>query len=126
VVDKAARVLNRAKKPLNGSNVLLLGMAYKADLDDHRGSPAIAIYQQLEDAGALVTFYDSWTPTVSEDGFNATSIELTEDALRNTDLVIITTDHSNIEYRRIVELAPLILDTRNATRGIESEKIVLM
>jgi UDP-N-acetyl-D-glucosamine dehydrogenase len=126
VVDKAARVLNRAKKPLNGSKVLLLGMAYKADLDDHRGSPAIAIYQQLEDAGALVSFYDSWTPTVSEDGFNATSIELTEDALRNTDLVIITTDHSNIEYRRIVELAPLILDTRNATRGIESEKIVLM
>jgi UDP-N-acetyl-D-glucosamine dehydrogenase len=64
--------------------------------------------------------------TVSEDGFNATSVELTDDALRNSDLAIITTDHSNFEDCRIVELAPLILDTRNAaTRGIESEKIVL-
>ena len=113
------------KNPLTGSKVLLFGMAYKADLDDHRGSPAIAVYQQLKDAGALVSFYDSWTPTVSEDGFNATSVELTDDALRNSDLALVTADHSNVGYRRIVELAPLILDTCSAaTRGIESEKIV--
>ena len=79
---------------------MLVGLAYKGDLDDHRGSPAIAVYQPLEDAGAVVSFYESWTPTVSVDGFNATSVELTDDALRNSDAVIITTDHSNVEYRR--------------------------
>ncbi|MBD0328453.1 MAG: hypothetical protein ICV68_18730 [Pyrinomonadaceae bacterium] len=73
----------------------------------------------------MASFYDSWTPNVSEDDFNATSVELTDDALRNSDLAIITTDHDSVEYRGIVELAPLILDTRNAIRGIESEKIIL-
>jgi len=126
VVDKASRILNQAKKPLNGSKILLLGMAFKANLSDCRGSPAIEVYRQLQIAGAEVTFHDAWTPTVYDRDFNATSVELTEDTLRGVDLVIITTQHSDVDYRWVIELAPLILDTRNATRGIESEKVTLL
>lgn len=126
VVNKAARILNEVKKPLNGSKVLLLGMTYKNDQEDYRGSPAIEVYQRLQDAGAVVSFHDAWASTVREDGFVAASVEFTDDALRAADLVIITTDHSTVDYRRVVEMAPLIFDTRNATRGIESEKITLL
>jgi UDP-N-acetyl-D-glucosamine dehydrogenase len=126
VVDKAARVLNRVKKPLNGSKVLLLGMAYKADLADYRESPAIEVYQQLQQTGAEVSFHDACIPIVHKHGLKARSIKLTDTAISGTDLVIITTDHSGVDYQRVVELAPLILDTRNATRGIESEKITLL
>jgi len=126
VADKAARVLNESKKPLHGSAILLLGMAYKADLNDYRGSPAIELYRLLERAGAEVSFYDAWTPVIDEPGLTAASIELTDDTLREADLVIITTSHSDVDYRRVVNFAHLILDTRNATRGIESEKITLL
>jgi len=126
VADKAARVLNESKKPLHGSTILLLGMAYKADLNDYRGSPAIELYRLLERAGAEVSFYDAWTPVIDEPGLTAASIELTDDTLRDADLVIITTNHSDLDYRRVADFAQLILDTRNATRGIESEKITLL
>jgi UDP-N-acetyl-D-glucosamine dehydrogenase len=126
VVEKAARVLNQAKKPLNGSRILLLGMAYKANLADYRESPAVEIYRRLEEAGAQMSFHDAWTPVVDEDGVVASSVELTDEALRKADLVIITTHHLGVDYRRVVDLASAILDTRNATRGIESEKITLL
>jgi UDP-N-acetyl-D-glucosamine dehydrogenase len=119
-------VLNRIKKPLNGSKTLLLGLAYKGGLDDSRGSPAIEIYKRLRSAGAEVSFHDPWIPAVRQRDFDAASVELTDDALRGADLVIITTDHDDVNYRRVVELAPLVLDTRNATRGIESDKITLL
>lgn len=126
VVEKAARVLNRARKPLYGSKILLLGMAYKANLPDHRESPALEVYRRLRDAGAEVSFHDSWTPVVEEDGIAATSVELTDEALRGADLVIITTDHADVDYRRVVDLAPAILDTRNVARSVNSEKITLL
>jgi UDP-N-acetyl-D-glucosamine dehydrogenase len=126
VVEKAARVLNWFKKPLNGSSVLLLGMAYKANLADYRESPALEVYRRLREAGAEVSFHDSWTPAVEEVGFAATSVELTDEALSSADLVVITTAHANVDYRRVVDLAPAILDTRNATRGMKSEKITLL
>src|SRR5215211_796534 len=126
VVDKATRILNTVKKCLNGSRILLLGMAYKGDLSDSRESPAIEIYRRLEDAGAQMSFHDAWTPVVEEDGVAASSMELTDEALRDVDLVIITTHHTNVDYRRVVDLAPLVLDTRNATRGVESEKVAFL
>jgi UDP-N-acetyl-D-glucosamine dehydrogenase len=101
-------------------------MAYKADLKDYRGSPAIELYHLFERAGADVSFYDAWTPVIDEPGLTATSIELTDEALRDADLVVITTDHSDIDYRRVVNFAQAILDTRNATSGIECEKITLL
>lgn len=126
VVEKAARVLNRVKKPLNGSKILLLGMAYKANLADYRGSPAVEVYRRMREAGAEVSFHDAWTPVVEENGVAATSVDLTDEALSGADLVIITTHHADIDYRRVVDLAPVILDTRNATRGIKSERITLL
>src|SRR5215203_3960626 len=126
VVEKAARVLNQAKKPLNGSRILLLGMAYKANLADYRESPAVEIYRRLEDAGAEMSFHDDWTPVISDHNVRAMSVELTSDVLRNADLVIITTNHSDVDYQRVVELAPLILDTRNVTREIAGNRVAFL
>jgi len=126
VVEKAARVLNQVRKPLNGSKVLLLGMAYKSDLDDYRESPAIEVYRLLERTGAEVSFHDSWTPKVYEHGLTITGVELTEEAVTGADLVIITTRHSDVDYQWVVEKAQIVLDTRYATRGIMSEKVTLL
>ncbi|WP_103130066.1 nucleotide sugar dehydrogenase [Deinococcus aerius] len=126
VVDKAARVLNAHRKPLNGSNVLLLGMAYKSDLDDYRESPALEIYKLLARAGANVTFHDSWTPEVREHGVEASGVDLSDEVLEAADLVIITTKHSDVDYARVVDKAQAILDTRYATRGLSSEKVALL
>lgn len=122
VVEKAMRILNKDKKALNGSNVLLLGMAYKSDLDDYRESPAIAVYQLLKETGANVQFHDSWTPHVQEHGLNIQGVELTDDVLVNADLVIITTQHSDVNYEYVVKLSKRVLDTRNATKHITKEK----
>lgn len=126
VVDKATRMLNTVKKCLNGSRILLLGMAYKADLSDCRESPAIEVYLRLQQAGAEVSFHDTWLPVISDHNLRAMSVELTSDVLRNADLVIITTDHSDVDYRRVVELAPLILDTRNVTREIAGDRVAFL
>ena len=126
VVDKAARVLNKDRKALNGSKVLLLGMAYKSDLDDYRESPAIIIYDLLQKAGADIQFHDSWTPHVKEHGLDIHGIDLTDEALQNADLVIITTKHSDVDYQRVVNLAHRVLDTRHATKNIHNDKVVLL
>jgi UDP-N-acetyl-D-glucosamine dehydrogenase len=126
VVEKASRVLNRMKKPLNGSKIILLGMAYKANLADYRESPAIEIFQLLAAAGAQVSFHDSWTPIVEEAGIKVVSEDLTDEVLTGSDLAIITTAHTDVDYRRVVDLVPAVLDTRNATRGIENPKITLL
>ncbi|WP_029476092.1 nucleotide sugar dehydrogenase [Deinococcus frigens] len=126
VVDKAARVLNGARKALNGSRVLLLGMAYKSDLDDYRESPALEVYRLLQASGAEVSFHDSWTPEVNEHGVQASGVELTDGVLQDADLVIITTRHSDVDYANVVEQSQAILDTRYATRGLTSDKVTLL
>lgn len=130
VVEKAMRVLNQDRKALNGSRVLLLGMAYKSDLDDYRESPAIHVYRLLQEGGADVVFHDTWTPHVKEHGVEAHGIDLTDDELRTADLVIITTHHSDVDYERVARLAPRILDTRNATKtldkALKEEKVVML
>ncbi|WP_211334172.1 nucleotide sugar dehydrogenase [Deinococcus radiophilus] len=130
VVDKASRVLNMDRKPLNGSRVLLLGMAYKSDLDDYRESPAIHIYRLLQEAGADVSFHDTWTPEIREHGVEAQGVDLTDERLQNSDLVIITTQHSDVDYERVLRLAPRVLDTRNATKQLtpelKREKVVML
>ncbi len=126
VVSKISRVLNSAQKPLKGSKILLLGMAYKADVADHRESPAIEIFRLLKNAGANVSYHDRWVDEIVETDFTATSCELSDDVLEQADLVLITTNHTHLNYHRIVKLSKLILDTRYATRGITEEKIVLL
>lgn len=126
VVDKATRMLNTGRKCLNGSRILLLGMAYKADLSDCRESPAIEVYLRLQQAGAEVSFHDTWVPVINDHNLRAMSVELTSDVLHNADLVIITTSHSDVDYRRVVELAPLVLDTRNVTREIAGNRVAFL
>lgn len=126
VVEKAQRVLGKQQKALRGAKILLLGMAYKANLNDYRESPAIEVFKLLQKQGADVSFHDVWTPEVDEHGVKASSVELTDERLRQSDLIIITTDHRNVDYQRVVALAPMVLDTRYATRGINSEKVVLL
>lgn len=124
-VDKAARVLNMDGKPLRGSRVLLLGMAYKGNLDDYRESPGITIYSLLQAADADVVFHDNWTPHIQEHGVEARSVDLSDDELKNADLVILITKHSDVDYERVTQLSKRILDTRNAIKGNHDNVVLL-
>jgi UDP-N-acetyl-D-glucosamine dehydrogenase len=116
--------LNDVEKPLKGSRVLLLGVAYKKDINDVRESPALSIIDLLRAKGALVSYHDPFVSEVRFDdahtlghGDPLQSIALTDEELRAADCIVIVTDHSDIDYRRVTELAPLIVDTRNALGG---------
>jgi UDP-N-acetyl-D-glucosamine dehydrogenase len=111
--------LNEHRKPLKGSSVLVLGVAYKRDINDVRESPALGIVDQLLHKGAQVSYHDPYVAEMNLDGKGSLeSIELTDAALSNCDCAVIVTDHSTIDYARVVRLAPLIIDSRNATRKL--------
>lgn len=126
VVEKASRILNEQGKALKGCRVLLLGVAYKANIGDYRESPAIEVFRLLKQRGAEVVYHDPYVLEFEAHGLRAQGVELTDEVLQESDLVIITTDHKNVDYARVVALAPLILDTRYATRGFQSEKVILL
>lgn len=124
VVQLIADGLNDAEKPLKGSRILLLGVAYKKDIADVRESPALSIIDLLRAKGAKVNYHDPFVAEVSFDDAHTqgsdeplSSSDLTDDALRAADCIVIVTDHSEINYKRITELASLIVDTRNALNG---------
>ena len=111
--------LNEHEKPLKGSRVLMLGVAYKKDIDDVRESPALGIAEQLLEKGAKLEYHDPFIPEMRLDGKGTLkNVELTDEALKGCDCVLIVTDHSAFDYAKIVSLAPLIIDTRNATRKL--------
>jgi UDP-N-acetyl-D-glucosamine dehydrogenase len=111
--------LNDHRKPLNGSKLLVLGVAYKRDINDVRESPALGIVDQLLHKGALVSYHDPYIAEMNLDGKGTlASIELTDEALGDCDCAVIVTDHSTIDYARVVRLAPLVIDSRNATRKL--------
>jgi len=125
VLASVASALNRHKKSLNGARILVLGVAYKKDIDDLRESPALAIIELLQKDGAQVSYNDPYFPVVGKG--RKYDLQLKCSPLENLaqyDCVVIVTDHSDYDYRRIVQESQLVVDTRNATRGIESEKIV--
>ena len=115
VVEKVARALNEARKAVNGSKVLILGVAYKRDIDDMRESPALDIMRLLEQRGATVTFHDPHVATFREDGHEYHSVALTPAALSEADAVVIVTDHKAYDWQFVVDHAHLVIDTRNAT-----------
>ena len=119
VVDKVRDALNRRQKAINGSRVLLLGMAYKRDVDDVRESPALDVLRLLAADGAEVSYHDPYVDAVSEDGHELRSVPLTDDALAGADAVVILTDHSVFDYARILELSPVLVDARNATAALD-------
>jgi len=123
VIERAMELLNDERKPLRGAKVLLLGMAYKRDIDDLRESPALKVARLLVDRGAVLSYHDPYIPEINEEGLTLRGVLLTPETLAAQDLVIITTAHTNVDYKMVVDHASLILDTRNATKGIESSKI---
>jgi nucleotide sugar dehydrogenase len=128
VAQKAARILNDRGVALSRAEVLVLGVAYKKDLDDCRESPALAIIEYLLKAGASVSYHDPHVPNISHGGLSMQSVPLDTNDLGRYDLVLIATDHSCINYRDVVEGANVVFDTRHATKGVEQghEKVVLL
>jgi UDP-N-acetyl-D-glucosamine dehydrogenase len=130
VVERLTIALNDKGKAVRGSKILMLGVAYKKDVDDVRESPALEIMELLEDKGATLTYSDPYIPKLHKmrkhDFSHMSSVPLTADLLKKHDAVLITTDHTGIDYQWLVTNAPLVVDTRNATREVQTgrEKIV--
>jgi UDP-N-acetyl-D-glucosamine dehydrogenase len=113
-VHKLAEALNGQGKAVRGASVLVLGVAYKRDVEDIRESPALDIIRLLEGQGARVSYFDPHVPRFREDGQEFRSVELTPDVVAAADCVMIVTDHTVVDYRMIKRMAKLIVDTRNA------------
>jgi UDP-N-acetyl-D-glucosamine dehydrogenase len=125
VLASVSSALNRHKKSVNGSRVLVLGVAYKRDIDDLRESPALTIIELLKKDGAQVSYHDPYFPMIGKGRKYDLQMKRVElDNLQQYDCVVIVTDHSDYDYQRIVQESLLIVDTRNATKGIQSTKIV--
>ncbi|HEX8814021.1 MAG TPA: nucleotide sugar dehydrogenase [Terriglobales bacterium] len=125
VIDSVSRALNSQKKALNGSRVLILGVAYKKDIDDLRESPALVIIELLQQAGANVSYHDPYFPMVGKGRkYDLQMKRASLNDLAQYDCVVIVTDHSDYDYSQIVRESQLVVDTRNATKGISSPKIV--
>jgi UDP-N-acetyl-D-glucosamine dehydrogenase len=125
VLENLATGLNEHRKSIKGARILVLGLAYKRDIDDLRESPSLTIIELLRERGAIVAYNDPYFPTVGRGrhyDLNMTSASL--DNLAQYDAAVIVTDHSCYDYKAIVEQSQLVVDTRNATKGIDSAKIV--
>jgi len=118
-VERCAKILNRDKKAINGSKVLVLGIAYKQDIDDYRESPALTVITELKQAGAEVTFYDSYITNYKDNGVvYYGEKELTEETLKSKDLIVVTAAHTNIDYQFVQMNATSIFDTKNVMKNI--------
>jgi len=124
VVQLVSDGLNDDRKAMNGARILMLGVAYKKDIDDVRESPALSIIDRLRSKGCEVRYHDPFVSHVNFDdahtegsGAPLSSVELSDDEIQSADCVVIVTNHSQIDYGRITELAPLVVDTRNALNG---------
>jgi UDP-N-acetyl-D-glucosamine dehydrogenase len=124
VVEKVQDALNQQAKPVRGSRVLLLGMAYKRDSDDVRESPALDVMRLLMSKGADVMYHDPYVAEVHDNDALHTSVPLNEQVLAECDCVVITTDHEVIDYPFVVQHSALIVDTRNATRAVAAPNVV--
>ena len=114
VVAKVSQALNEERKPVNGSRVLVIGVAYKPDIDDIRESPALDVMRLLEADGAEVVFHDPFIQSYREDGHSRSGVELTAAELERADAVVIVTNHRAIDYQMLMDHASLVVDSRNA------------
>ncbi|MEA4866743.1 MAG: nucleotide sugar dehydrogenase [Sphaerochaeta sp.] len=120
-VERASKILNRFRKALNGSKVLVLGVAYKQDIDDYRESPALKVIEILECQGAEVTYYDPWVAEYRYKGKTVQGLkELTQETLEDSDLVMVTAAHSNVDYSFVQQHAKAIFDTKNVMKAIQN------
>jgi UDP-N-acetyl-D-glucosamine dehydrogenase len=126
VVEKSVEALNKVKKSLNGAKVLILGAAYKKDIDDMRESPSLKLIEIFREKGALVDYSDPLIPKLPKTrkyNYQMNSVKLSKEKLKSYDLVVLSTDHSAFDYKFIAENSKLIVDSRNAfeKRGIKSK-----
>ena len=129
VIDRTMRFLSRkSQKALSGAKVLILGIAYKNDIDDLRDSPALIVIEKLQEEGALVDYFDKLNPKyVQEDGNLKEGIEsISPEIIADYDLVMITTNHTTVDYQMVVDNAQLVFDTRYATKGIKADNLELL
>ena len=125
VVSKITDALNERKKSLKGAKILVLGVAFKKDVDDARESPALAIMELLKKKGATLLYHDPFIPALPsfrKYRFALKSSPLTETLLHRIDAAVVVTDHSQVDYPWVVKHAPLVVDTRNVTRGMDRWK----
>jgi UDP-N-acetyl-D-glucosamine dehydrogenase len=122
VVDKVQNALNDAGKPVKGSRILVMGISYKRDIDDMRESPALDVMLLLQRRGGIVSYCDPHVPALNVDGLTLESVPL--ESAAGADCVVIITDHRAFDYKLLLEKAPLIVDSRNALKGMVSPKIV--
>jgi UDP-N-acetyl-D-glucosamine dehydrogenase len=119
-VERSTKILNRFKKSVNGSKVLILGVAYKQDIEDYRESPAIEVINELEKLGAIVNFYDPYISEFKEHGKMKNGLnELSADILKKSDLVVITTAHTKVDYGFVQQNSLFIFDTKNAMKNVK-------
>ncbi|KAA6464688.1 nucleotide sugar dehydrogenase [Acidobacteria bacterium AB60] len=125
VIEQTASALNERCKSIKGSKILVLGLAYKRDIDDLRESPSLTVIELLRDKGALVSYNDPFFPTVGRGRhYDLNMVNTPLENLGQFDAVLIVTDHTSYNYREIVAQAQLVIDTRNATKGIQSPNVV--
>ncbi|MDQ3309845.1 MAG: nucleotide sugar dehydrogenase, partial [Gemmatimonadota bacterium] len=131
VVKKVADALNDEKKALNGSRVLVLGVAYKRDIDDLRESPALEIMHLLQQKGAEISYHDSFCPEIADDGHTPLqnlplqSQALAASVLNSADVVLVVTDHTSVDYQMVAEHAALVVDTRGVMRDVQGRARVV-
>jgi UDP-N-acetyl-D-glucosamine dehydrogenase len=123
VVERVAEALNTVRKPINGSKVLLVGVAYKKDVNDMRESPALDILELLARRGALVSYSDPWVPQIKNERHALMSLDLSAALQQKPDCAVVCTDHSKFDYDLLVNSGTLIVDTRNALRGYKNSTI---
>lgn len=121
VAGKIADVLNNDRKAVNGSRILILGVAYKPDVGDTRESPALEIIRRLRKRGAAVAYHDPFVPHLVDEEFVLESVDLTPPILNTADCVVIVTNHRAFDCEMILDFSPLIVDTRNALKGMEGD-----
>ncbi len=126
VVQKVADALNVLRKAVRGSRVLVLGVAYKRDIDDVRESPALDVIRLLEERGAHVEFHDPFVAEFREDGHVRKGVELSDEMLRWADAVVVVTDHHVVDYQRVADQAALVVDTRNVMANLKPGRALVV
>ncbi|MGB4594030.1 MAG: nucleotide sugar dehydrogenase [Coriobacteriia bacterium] len=124
VATRLMDALNGQQKSLSGSKVLVLGVAYKNDIDDMRESPAIKVTELLIAKGADVSYHDTWVPEFKVGGALVPHVDLTAETIAAVDAVLVITDHRNVDYALVADKARLVLDTRNALKGLANDRVV--
>ncbi len=122
VVDRVAEMLNEDRLAVNGARILILGVAYKASVDDMRESPALDVIAGLRARGGEIRYHDPYVSECVIGDLRLKSVDLTDEELRSSDLVVVLTDHPDVDYDRVVRVGPRVFDTRNATREVTNDR----